>query len=75
MELRFDGDSIDLHGKRGYKLSTPKGGHITLTDIHNYLVRRNGGGAYFVLVNANSGELEGKIKDAFIFEADLSLLE
>lgn len=51
----------DCTGTMMQSFRSPKGGNLTIADIHNFLAKTFGGGVYLVVVNANDGELVDKI--------------
>ena len=63
----------DRSGKGLWIISSPKGGDLSLSDIHNELVNGYGGGVYALVLNCNSGELTDKINRVEVY--DISDLE
>lgn len=59
----------DCTGTMVTQFKSPKGGNITIADIHNHLVNTFGGGVYLVVVNANDGELVDKISAVDAYDA------
>ena len=59
----------DCTGTQSWKFSSPKGGNLTIADIHNFLAKTFGGGVYLVVVNANDGELADKISAVDAYDA------
>ncbi len=59
----------DCTGTQTWQFSSPKGGNLTIADIHNFLAETFGGGVYLVVVNANDGELVDKISVVDAYDA------
>ena len=59
----------DCTGTQAWQSSSPKGGNLTIADIHNFLAETFGGGVYLVVVNANDGELVDKISAVDAYDA------
>lgn len=59
----------DCTGTQVWQFESPKGGNLTIADIHNFLAETFGGGIYLVVVNANDGELVDKITSVDAYDA------
>ncbi len=69
MKLKFEAVYDNLNHSH-YLIKAPKGGELTITDIHNALVKQFGGGVWVLLLNCNDCECIGKISEIEYAEAD-----
>lgn len=71
MKLKFESVYDTLNRPR-YSIKAPKGGELTITDIHNALVNQYGEGVWVLLINCNDCECVGKLSEIEYAEADES---
>ena len=69
MKLKFEAVYDNLN-RSHYLIKAPKGGELTITDIHNAPVKQFGGGVWVLLLNCNDCECIGKISEIEYAEAD-----
>lgn len=60
-DRNFRGDNILL-------VTNTNGSELTLTDIHNEMVRTRGGGTYAVIICCNDGEIVNKISQIEVYD-------